>query len=68
MVFNGGFAKFRVRPKNKNTPLGPFDRQKHQHFVTIRTGIRAMPSDVQGLGGKKRQLPLQCTCKEKTKV
>ena len=41
-------------PKNKSTSLGPFNGQQHQNCSTTRTGLRATPRDVQGVGRKKR--------------
>ena len=38
----------RGRPKNQNTPLGPFNGKEYQNCSTNRTDLRATVYDVQG--------------------
>jgi len=60
------FVNSRGRRKNKNTWLEPFSEKDHQNFSTIRTGLLAMPHDLQGVEGKNRnRSPLQYLFKEK---
>ena len=61
------FANSRGCIKNKNISLGPFNGQKHQTRSTNQTGLRTLPTDIQGVERGKTRRSLHhnpCTKKE----
>ena len=47
------FLNLRGLPKNKNASPGPLSGEQHQNRSTTRTGLRATPHDILGVGQKE---------------
>jgi hypothetical protein len=66
-VLLGDFAKLRVRPKNKNTSFGPFDRENINISRQLEQEFTPCHLMLKGSKERKKQLPLQCARKKKKK-
>jgi len=64
-----GFANSWSRPINTNTiSVGPFSGYEHQNCSTTRTGLRAIPHDVQRVDGGKKSSSLHNASATKRKT